>query len=141
MLQRDLNCPPSSSAGRWFDAAAGALGLSIRQSCEAEAAIALEQLAGDWLAAHPDFEFDWSSLDLHPIVAELFSLQTQGSAARARGAAQFHLALAGGLAQRAIDAAAAHGTRQVVLAGGCLVNRVLGQWLRANLNCAGLTAV
>lgn len=141
MLQRDLNCPPSSSAGRWFDAAAGALGLSIRQSCEAEAAIALEQLAGDWLAAHPDFEFDWSSLDLHPIVAELFDLQTQGNAARRRGAAQFHLALAGGLAQRAIDAAAAHGTRQVVLAGGCLVNRVLGQRLRANLKCAGLTVL
>lgn len=141
MLQRDLNCPHSSSAGRWFDAAAGALDLSVRQSFEAEAAIALEQLARDWLVDHPDFEFNWSSLDLYPIVAELFALQTQGIEARARGAAQFHLALAGGLAQRAIDAAAAHGTRQVVLAGGCLLNRVLGQRLRANLNCAGLTVL
>lgn len=141
MLQRDLNCPHSSSAGRWFDAAAGALGLSIRQSFEAEAAIALEQLASDWLVDHPDFEFNWSSLDLHPIVAELFSLQTQGSAARACGAAQFHLAMAGGLARRAIDAATTHATSQVVLAGGCLANRVLGQRLRTNLKCAGLTVL
>ena len=141
MLQRDLNCPHSSSAGRWFDAAAGALGLSVRQSFEAEAAIALEQLASDWLVDHPDFEFNSISLDLHPIVADLFALQTQGIEARARGAAQFHLALAGGLARRAIDAAAAHATSQVVLAGGCLVNRVLGQRLRANLNCAGFTVL
>ena len=141
MLQRGLNCPPSSSAGRWFDAAAGALGLSVRQTVEAEAAIALEQLASDWLAAHPDFEFNWTSLDLHPVVAELFALQSLGMQARGRGAAQFHLALAGALARRAIDAAAAHATRQVVLAGGCLVNCVLAERLRAHLNGAGLTVL
>lgn len=139
MLQRDLNCPHSSSAGRWFDAAAGALGLSVRQSFEAEAAIALEHLARDWLVDHADFEFNWGSLDLHPIVAELFALQTQGIEARARGAAQFHLALAGGLARYAIAAAAAHGTDHVVLSGGCLANRVLGQRLRTELQLAGLT--
>ncbi len=139
MLQRDLNCPRSSSTGRWFDAAAGALGLSVRQSFEAEAAIALEQLASGWLRDHPDFAFHWSSLDLHPVVADLFALKNQGSEACARGAAQFHLALAAGLARRAIDAAAAHATRQVVLAGGCLLNRLLGERLRANLNGAGIT--
>lgn len=139
MLQRDLNCPHTSSAGRWFDAAAGALGLSVRQCFEAEAAIALEHMARDWLVDHPDFEFNWGSLDLHPVVAELFALQTQGIKARARGAAQFHLALVGGLAQYAIAAAAAHGTDHVLLAGGCLANRVLGQRLRAELQLAGLT--
>jgi hydrogenase maturation protein HypF len=138
MLQRGVNCPRTSSTGRWFDAAAGALGISVRQSHEAEAAMALEQLAGDWLAQHPTFTFHWTSLDLHPLVAGLFALQGHGSAALAMGAAQFHLALAGGLAQSAIAAAAQHGIHHVVLSGGCLANRVLGHALRAALERAGL---
>lgn len=138
MLQRGVNCPRTSSTGRWFDAAAGALGISVRQSHEAEAAMALEQLAGDWLAQSPAFTFPWTSLDLHPVVADLFALQGQGAAALARGAAQFHLALAGGLAHRAVVAATQHGIHQVVLGGGCLANRVLGQALCAALQRAGV---
>lgn len=139
MLQRDLRCPRSSSAGRWFDAAAGALGLRVRQSFEAEAAMALEGLAGRWLADHPQFTLDHDSLDLHTVVNELFALAGQGDEPRGRGAAQFHLALASALAHHAIQAATTEATRHVVLGGGCMLNRVLGQRLRASLRAAGLS--
>jgi hydrogenase maturation protein HypF len=138
MLKRDLNCPRSSSAGRWFDAAAGALGLSVRQSHEADAAMTLERAAADWLAQHPDFDVAGAMPELRAVVADLFDLPTED---HGRGAALFHVALAHGLARRASDAAAAHGVRQVVLAGGCFANRVLTQRLRGGLQRAGLTVL
>ncbi len=138
LLQRDLQCPRSSSAGRWFDAAAGALGLSVRQAFEAEAAMMLEARAREWLQINPEFTLPWTSLDLRPLLAELFTLAGSGPQAQARGAALFHLALAGGLAHHAIELAHAHGTRSVVLGGGCFVNQVLADRLGAALRRAGL---
>lgn len=153
MLQRGVNCPRSSSAGRWFDAAAGALGISLRQAHEAQAAMALEQMAAQWLAensgvdladldaigmARTGIESFAPSLDLHPVVAHLFTLAGQGTTAVAQGAALFHGALAAGLAHSAVQAAANKGISQVVLSGGCMANKVLAAALRAHLARAGL---
>ncbi len=141
MLQRGVNCPHSSSAGRWFDAAAGALGICLRQSHEAEAAMALEHVATHWLSTHPDYAFDWRSLDLHPVVAGLFTRQGQGAEALGEGAAQFHLALAAGLAHCATEVALQRGIRKVVLSGGCFANRVLRQTLRRHLERADVEVI
>lgn len=138
MLARKLNCPSTSSAGRWFDAAAGALGLSVRLSAEAEAAQALEARATDWLRRHPGFAQPWESLDLRPVVEALFDIAPDDAEGVARGAAGFHLALVGGLAQAAIVAARETSTRDVVLGGGCFRNQVLRERLRDALNSAGL---
>lgn len=138
MLERRLNCPVTTSAGRWFDAAAGALGLSVRQSEEAEAAMALERAAAQWLADDREFDRPWTTLDLRPLVAELFDVDRDDVAAVARGAASFHVALANGLAHAAIEAACARGCRDVALGGGCFFNRVLRERVTAALQRAGL---
>lgn len=52
MLAQKLNCPSSTAAGRWFDAAAALLGVCYTQHFEAEAAIGLEQSAQNWIAGH-----------------------------------------------------------------------------------------
>ncbi|MDP4300290.1 Kae1-like domain-containing protein [Leptothrix discophora] len=151
MLERGLNCPPTSSAGRWFDAAAAALGLCWQQQHEAEAAQALEALAtqhdddGRLTGFEPDPRLAPATLrdgriDLGPVVAELFDAWSDATQApqRARLAHHFHLAMADGLAQAAARAAAQDGCDTVVLAGGCLFNRLLSQALHARLSLLGL---
>jgi hydrogenase maturation protein HypF len=133
MIERQLNCPRSTSAGRWFDAAAGLLGLSLRQRDEAEAAIALEQAATHWLEDHAWPPLPPPSLDLLPPVAELADETDVG-----RGAARFHLVLAQALVQAAVAAAAQAGVRQVALGGGCFFNRLLSREVTRGLQAAGL---
>jgi hydrogenase maturation protein HypF len=141
LLERQVNSFPTTSAGRWFDAAAGALGLCVHQTVEAEAAIALEQQARTWLQAHPEFVVQWTSLDLVPLVAKLFAMSDEGVASSGEGAALFHLGLAGGLAHAATEAARTHGTRTVILGGGCFLNQVLSERVSAALHGAGLVVL
>lgn len=140
MLARNLNCPPSSGAGRWFDAAAGILGISVRQQFEAEAAIALERLAAEYLATHAEPAIDglWhlradGVLDLLPLLTRLFELAD--SARSAEGAALFHLTLAAALADWVEHQST---TLPVLLGGGCFANRLLSARLTQRLSARGL---
>lgn len=138
MLDRGLNCPASTGAGRWFDAAAGALGLSVRQAFEAEAAIALEQLATQALPGGAQAATFAPTLDLRGVVAELFDVARDDEPARARAALRFHHALADGLADAAVRAAHERDCDTVVFGGGCFLNRVLSERLAKQLQAAGL---
>ena len=145
MLAAQLNCPVTSSAGRWFDAAAGSLGLSVRQAHEAEAAIALQVQAEQYLAAQacepapPDDGVVGAGvlaqLDLRPLLARLLDTPPAGVA---EAAAWFHVSLAHALADWASAAARETGTRTVCLGGGCFFNAVLTSRLVGRLVSQGL---
>lgn len=141
MLDKGLNCPKTSSAGRWFDAAAGALGLCHHQHDEAQAAIALEQAAARALSVRPDLpplagavQHADGRTDLLPVLAQLFDAPDADVAA-----AGFHLALADALALALIGAARSRHTRTAVLGGGCFFNRILRDRVVRRLVAAGLT--
>lgn len=146
MLDKRLNCPPTTGAGRWFDAAAGALGICLKQNFEAEAAIALEKRAAEYLAQHeePDAQLDGmlredGALDLQPLLAQLFALSDRGDAQSIDyGAALFHVSLASGLAQWAMNAAAERKVNTIALGGGCFLNRVMTSRLCSHLEREGL---
>ena len=143
MLERGLNCPPTTSAGRWFDAAAGALGLSVRQTADAQAAVALERRARAGLDANPDLAPPACGLDPLPMVAALLEVDPADRIAVDRAAAGFHLALADGLAQAAIEAARGPSARtdavgDVVTGGGCFANALLRARIGERLRGAGL---
>ncbi len=133
MLEKGVNCPPTSGAGRWFDAAAGLLGLRPVQSYEGQAPMELEGLVtapeilpGAWHIAD-------GVLDLLPLLAALIDREPVA------GANLFHGTLVAALADWIEQAAAATGLRTVALAGGCFLNAVLSEGLARALAARGLT--
>jgi hydrogenase maturation protein HypF len=141
MLARGLRCPPTSSMGRWFDAAAGLLGLRSHSAFEGQAPMLLEALAGGAVqtgispreAADLARLGDDGVLDLLPLLARLADENDA-----ARGAAFFHAALADGLARWAAQAAERTGLRCVALGGGCFLNALLSHLLLPLLAQRGL---
>jgi len=136
LLERGVNCPPTTSAGRWFDAAAGLLGVREVASFEGQAAMLLEGLAERHGSVPPlegGFAIRDGVLDLLPLIAAVADARDP-----AHAAAEFHATLAEGLAQWALAAANARGICTVALGGGCFVNDLLARGLRVRLRAMGL---
>ena len=140
MLEGGVNCPPTSSCGRWFDAAAGLLGVRDVAAFEGQAAMLLEGLAAAHGAVAPladGFVIDAAGvLDLAPLLSRLADEKDAGV-----GAALFHATLALALAQWALRAAVAMNIRRVALGGGCFLNRILAAALRQRLEAAGVAVI
>jgi hydrogenase maturation protein HypF len=137
MLARDLHAPPTSSAGRLFDAAAGLLGVRAVAAFEGQAAMLLEGLAERHGAVAPLAD-GWridpdGTLDLRPLLAALADCRDA-----AFGAGLFHATLAEALAEWAAQAAGRQGVDTVAAAGGCLLNAILSHGLDRRLAARGL---
>ena len=142
MLQRTINCPTTSSAGRYFDAAAGLLDLRRRSTFEGQAAMLLEGLATRHGAVTPLAE-GWriaadGTLDLRPLMQTLATAPPQASGLMA---ARFHATLAAALLDWVVQAGRRTRLQTVVAAGGCFLNRLLSSALRSTLPSRGIRFV
>lgn len=141
MLDHGINCPPTSSAGRVFDAAAGLLGVSTVQAFEGEAPMRLEQLAARHGAAEPlaqGYAIDAAGrLDLLPLLGRMVEVDRASERAVAQAAAAFHATLAAALADWALTRGGGAGKPRIAFGGGCFHNRILCAALRARLEGAG----
>ena len=140
MLARRLHAPETSSLGRWFDAAAGLLGVKRRIAFEGQAAMLLEGLAerhGPVAADRSLFRIAGDNeLDLTALVPVLAAERHAGY-----GAALFHATLVAALAEWAARAAHAAGIATIAGGGGCFLNAILARELRAALALRGLALV
>lgn len=137
MLAKNTNCPSTSSCGRWFDAAAGLLGIRPVMAFEGQAAMLLEGLAAahgpvgplaDGWEVLPD-----GTLSLIPLMAALADIGDAG-----RGAALFQDTLAAALAEWVSQAAEREKIGIVAVGGGCFLNRLLSSEIERRLAQAGL---
>lgn len=141
MLAKGINSPRTSSMGRVFDAAAGLLGICSRMEFEAQAAIALERSASDYIEVHgwpAPLENGWQidgdgQLDLLPLLGALSSEPDTGY-----GAALFHATLVAALLQWTLRAAESSGIERLACGGGCFFNTLLRAGLVERIPAAGL---
>ena len=139
-IERGLNCPSISSAGRLFDAVAYALGIAPTiVSWEGEAACHLEALANiSSLATQTQSAVNipvkmpliGNKLDL----AYFWQSWLNYHAPAADKAFAFHYALAQGFAELATNQARKYQCSTIVLSGGVMHNQLLRRLLKENLS-------
>lgn len=140
LLQKKINTPMTSSAGRVFDAVAALLGLKDKNAYEAQAAMVLESKAYRYLKSHPWplepllIEPTQSPLNLAPLFTRLLDCKDQGY-----GAALFHHQLITALSLWVADWSEKEGINKVVLAGGCFLNQLMLQGITEQLEASGLS--
>ncbi len=132
MMDKRINSPMASSAGRLFDAVAAAAGICREQSSfEGQAAMELQAMAEPCIRELKDtdaypFDFDAQDRQLRwaPLWLEILD-DLQKGIPPCIVAARFHLGLAAAVATTAKDLCNQHGIDKVALAGGVYQNSLL----------------
>lgn len=147
MLERRINTPITSSAGRLFDAVAALAGIRDVVSYEGQAAMQLEDLATG-LPAEGVYPFDlvetssppgskpvWI-VDTRPLIRAIVADAEQGGAAD-RIARRFHSTLVAAISAVCIRLRSSTGLNAVVLSGGVFMNALLTSEALATLKREG----
>ncbi len=147
MIQRNVNCASSSSAGRVFDGVAALLEVCRHNHFEAESAMTLESLAAgipiddrcDPMSrlSGSDGEGTIGEIDVSPLILKLCAEQERGQPI-AELSALFHDQFAAAWDAAVADAAAHCGIDTIVLSGGVFCNERITRGLMARLSRRGM---
>lgn len=141
MIEKQLNCPITSSAGRLFDAVAAALGCHPESiSYEGQAAIELETLArkGNKTVQPYPFGVTESQIDPAPFWTALINDLEQAGLSKADMASAFHKGFVAALMEMTENLKQRYPFRTVVLTGGVMQNSIVYSSLKSALVNAGV---
>ncbi|MQS17048.1 carbamoyltransferase HypF [Streptomyces kaniharaensis] len=144
-LARGLNCVPTSSMGRLFDAVSSLAGICHRAGYEAQAAIELEAAAVEFGPA-PGYAFglrpesDGWLAEPAPVLAEVVADLSAGAPA-GLVAARFHAAVADLVRRVCAAVRDRYGTGTVALSGGVFANALLSSACARGLGEDGFTVL
>lgn len=140
-IERGLNAPPTTSAGRFLDAVAAWLGISRERTYEGEPPMRLEAAAASGTPVPLELVIREGDgrlvLDTVLIFQELHRLRAEGLPIPDL-AATAQAALARGMAQIALATAKKEGVRTIGLTGGVAVNDAIARAIREEVERAGL---
>jgi hydrogenase maturation protein HypF len=127
MIQKDINCPQTSSLGRLFDGVAAIVGIRNRVNFEGQAAMELEMLAAGDIDSIYDFE--WSAGEPiqilpAPIIRGVVQ-DVQNGLSIAEIGIKFHKTLIALFTEICLAVRRDFDLNRVVLSGGCFQNSIL----------------
>lgn len=141
MLDKNINCPVTTSCGRLFDGVAALLGLKHVVDYEAQAAILLEEIQDQSIQKGYDVPIIENNspriLDSHSLFAQIYNNMQKG-VEKSVIARKFHLGLVDGFTRVLLRFAEETGVRIAALSGGVFLNRTLATLLPQSLAEAGL---
>ncbi|WP_314250298.1 carbamoyltransferase HypF [Streptomyces sp. DSM 40907] len=151
-LERGLNCVPTSSMGRLFDAVSSLAGICHLAGYEAQAAIELEGAALGASGADPGPGYAFGlhappgpdggpvTADPAPVLAAVVA-DVRAGTDPALIAARFHTCVAALVATLCVLARERHGLDTVALTGGVFANTLLSSACARRLGAAGFTVL
>jgi hydrogenase maturation protein HypF len=145
MMVKGMNCPQASSAGRLFDAVAGAVGICQEEiQYEGQAAIELENCIDQqaWLeaetSAYPfDTETQLNPAPMWETLLQDLSSNTTTSVISAR----FHKGLSNAIQKVAIKLAKENNIKTIALSGGVFQNKTLFEDVKQSLEQQAFTVL
>jgi hydrogenase maturation protein HypF len=149
MISKNLNSPPSTSCGRWFDTFAAALGLhSEHIQYEGQAAIALEILETPLFADEQVYPNAWSVARCEDLLVlnwlglwQAVLTDLKRDVDKAQIAARIHHSLIDATVQLLIELSSQTGADSIVLISGVFQNRLLLEGVSEQLQRHGKTVL
>lgn len=130
MMEKKVNTPYTSSAGRLFDAVASLLGVCDVATRQAEAPILLEQTIMDARQIlYPVDGKGGETVSFRSVLESVIKDKADGVSVGVISA-RFHLTLAAVIRQKAEQLLNLTGARKVVISGGCFQNKFLTETLQ-----------